>query len=279
MNWESSKLKQYLLGNISEEERAELDLQLLTNREFVTAIEVAEDELVDDYLDESLTPDEMVGFKRLFLNSPHRVEEIEFSRQLKQQAKHAASESTVDQLKKNEEINFLDRLKNIFFLRSAYTVPTLAVFLLILLGVSYLVWQIRKSGNKNLADIEVAQINQKDLSDLNQYAALTRLTLLSGAARESSDLKTLSLKTASDPILIRLALAQGSTSETVRIKFDYNDQPFLSLENIKTYVTQTGREVRLLIPLARLGVGRYKIKITGNESNSTEADYIFVVVL
>src|SRR6185503_8299330 len=112
MHWESSKLRQYLLGNISEKEKSEFDLQLLSNQELITAIEVAEEELIDDYLDEILTANELERFKQFFLNAPQRIKQIEFSQQLKNHAKQSIGELLTDHQKQTRVSSHLNQSKN-----------------------------------------------------------------------------------------------------------------------------------------------------------------------
>ena len=271
--WESSSLRKYLLGNISEKARSDFDLQLLSNREFATAIEIAEEELIDDYLDEILSANELEKFEQLFLNSPQRIKQIEGSRQLKNLVRQSIS-ATVQQ-KDARASDFVSKLRSRFFLRPIFVVPSLALFL-ILLVLSYFVLENRITRNRALEENEIAEMNQRDLTNLSEYDALTKLTLVSDATRDSRELRSLSSRNMSDLILIRLALPPSITSERVRIGIKTNNVSVVNLENIRVYVNQAGRDVRLIVPRVKLAVARYVLEITEDHSNA-RATYLFDV--
>lgn len=274
MNVESSKLKNYLLGNIPEAERSDFELLLLTDQEFVATIEIAEEELIDDYLDGLLTSDEMVRFEHFFLNSPDRVKQIEFSRQLKNYSKNFLADSKTNELPNTASVD--ERESSNFFkflLRPSFAVPIIGLFLLIIVGTSYLIWQSRSIRTGN----EIAEINQKDLSNLSGYAALTKLTLISAATRDSTEPKTLLLKSAAEQIFLRLSLPPQFGSDSARVSISYDNQPFLNLDSIKVYSSQLGRDVRIIVPKVKLAPGSYLVEVKGSSSPVESATYVFEV--
>jgi hypothetical protein len=275
MNWDSSRLRQYLLGDMSEEARSEFDLRLLNDREFVVAIELAEEELIDDYLDDLLTPEELKGFDQFFLKSPERTSQIEFSHQLKINAKQSWRPLVTDASKLATPSEYIASPRNRFglFYRPTFAIPSLAVVIL-LLSLGYFVLRNRTVVTPSLN--EIYQVNQQDLSDLSDYADLTRLTLIPQSMRDSAELRTVSLNSASELILIRLALPSRVTSQSVLVRI-HNSQTIINLENTKTYANQSGRDVRVLIPRAQLTVGNVTIEITDEQSISASVAYVFAV--
>jgi tetratricopeptide (TPR) repeat protein len=78
-------LKKYLLGQVARETELNLiEERLLTDSEFSTELEIAEGELIDDYVDGLLAGDDLEKFNRLFLNVPERRAKIGFVRALKE---------------------------------------------------------------------------------------------------------------------------------------------------------------------------------------------------
>ena len=77
MNWESSEAqKKYLLGELGEAERQEFECALLAAPEQAELLELAEQELIDDYLHAALTPQERAHFTDYFLAAPARKRQL-----------------------------------------------------------------------------------------------------------------------------------------------------------------------------------------------------------
>ena len=273
MSWEPSRLRQYLLGSISEQARSDFELQLLSNRDFLAAIELAEEELIEDYLDEQLTVDELERFKDLFLKSPERMIDIEISQQLRINTKQSTDGGVTGLSKSDRNPNHGSVANRYRFLRPAFAIPSLA--LLIILVSSYIFLQTRTVKTAQSSE-DLSQLNQRDLSSLSEFADVTRLTLIAQTTRDSAELQTLFLGSTSDLILVRLALPPGITSQRFYLRIQ-NNQFVTNLKNIRTYSNQSMRDVRILIPKAHLTVGGVLIEITDEHSTSPIAAYAFAV--
>ena len=77
-------IRRYLLGMLDEEEQVRLEEQLLTDSEYFEELLVAEDELVDDYINGALSERERQKFEHYFLATPERRQKTSFARALKQ---------------------------------------------------------------------------------------------------------------------------------------------------------------------------------------------------
>lgn len=71
-NHEQNSVKRYLLKQLSVAEQQEVELRLLSDDSFSAELEIAEDELIDEYLAKELSPDDHVKFEQDFLTSPER---------------------------------------------------------------------------------------------------------------------------------------------------------------------------------------------------------------
>jgi len=80
---EAESAVRYLLGRMSEEESRELEQKVLQNREFFDDVMATEDELIDEYLDGGLTPEERKQFERAYLSAPDRRARVDFARALR----------------------------------------------------------------------------------------------------------------------------------------------------------------------------------------------------
>ena len=74
------RLVRYLLGLMPEKERTELEDVYLLDDDLNQEIQAAERDLIDRYLDGSLSEIERKRFETFFLSSPGRVEKFRFAK-------------------------------------------------------------------------------------------------------------------------------------------------------------------------------------------------------
>jgi hypothetical protein len=84
--YDDQKLTQYLLGSLSEAETERLDELSLTDDEIAEALQVAEQDLVDAYVQDELTEAAHAQFKTHYLASPLRREKVAFAQAFQAQA-------------------------------------------------------------------------------------------------------------------------------------------------------------------------------------------------
>src|SRR5215207_2301178 len=71
----------YLLGQLGlERDSQRVEERMLTESDYCEELLVVEDELIDEYISGSLTPDERDKFERHFLSAPERVRKLKFAR-------------------------------------------------------------------------------------------------------------------------------------------------------------------------------------------------------
>lgn len=75
-------LKHYLLGLLPEQERTQLELQLLSDDEAYQQFLLAEDELIEAYLQAELSVAERERFERIFLAHPERQQKLNLTKAL-----------------------------------------------------------------------------------------------------------------------------------------------------------------------------------------------------
>jgi hypothetical protein len=74
------RLVDYLLGELSEEQRDQLEAEYLVNGELHDELVAIEDELIYAYVAGRLSASQSAGFERFFLQTPERRSRIEFAR-------------------------------------------------------------------------------------------------------------------------------------------------------------------------------------------------------
>jgi anti-sigma-K factor RskA len=76
------RIRQYLLGQVSDGAREEIDRELLADDELFAELLIIEDELTDEYVNGCLSPDDRANFESHFLATPERQEDLRFAQAL-----------------------------------------------------------------------------------------------------------------------------------------------------------------------------------------------------
>src|SRR5687767_12104096 len=76
----AEKIRDYLLGNLSDDNRAEVEERLLEDDRFFEELLILENELVDDYFAGRLAEAEKLQFETHFLIAPERQAKFRFGR-------------------------------------------------------------------------------------------------------------------------------------------------------------------------------------------------------
>lgn len=87
-----SRLRQYLLGELSADEQQLIEERLLNDDIYMEQMLIVEEDLIDDYAAGSLSPLQQANYQKLFLASPEGQQKLKLSRILKQ---HLNNFSTV----------------------------------------------------------------------------------------------------------------------------------------------------------------------------------------
>src|SRR5437660_11627061 len=91
-------IKKYLLGQLAGADLEQIEQRVLTDDEFYEEVQIMEDELVDEYVNAELSPDERRLFEKNFLADPESRNKLRlghaFDRHLSAQLPQFRSESS-----------------------------------------------------------------------------------------------------------------------------------------------------------------------------------------
>jgi len=138
---DESNLRKYLLGNVSEEVRLELEERLMSDGDFFEELLLVKDDLTEDYIDHSLSEDERNKFETNFLSTPDRHEEVRFARAVKNYAKSKRSRKTFSQIVQDlaSWFHFIDTGKLRFArLALAFSLVAIVACMLLFTTMNYL---------------------------------------------------------------------------------------------------------------------------------------------
>jgi hypothetical protein len=84
----NSQLKQYLIGNLPEELITDIDVKIISGVITEEEFQMEESELIEDFIDGMLSPEELEMFRNNFILNEQRKDEIRLLFLLKRYAHH-----------------------------------------------------------------------------------------------------------------------------------------------------------------------------------------------
>lgn len=139
-----NELREYLLGKTAGEEILnQIEERLLDDREFFDRLEIAEDDLIEEYISGNLPAADLESFTRLFINVPERQEKIRFSQALRQLAKEE------NQKKENGIFSFLS---------DWILLPQVSIAVIVLFAAGVFIWLFLFGIGKNDSDKSLAEL-------------------------------------------------------------------------------------------------------------------------
>lgn len=268
------ELKNYLLGNLDAQTDEEIGVQILANDSLEDKLLIAENDLIEDFLDKSLSPAEEKLFYENFLicdDRQKKINEVSLYRQIAK--KHFETKDAAGQ---NEEISdgFFDRLKKLFGFNIGFAAPVLAVLILVLAGFYFFNSTEKMSPLEN----EFNALNRQDFADVNQFSRSSNISLIAGTFRDSSAGNKLKAENLSDKIFFRLALPfDQPESELLNAEIIRDQKTVFRQNDIRIYKNQNGQEIRLFLPKEILSKGQYQLKVVNPKNENSTVTYDFAV--
>ncbi len=270
-------MKQYLLGNLPSPETEAIDLQIISDESLEEKLLWAESELMEDYLDETLSPPEVELFKENFLVSPERKMQLRQVYLVRNYAQNCAPKDVSEEVSETLPESFFEKLKNFLSLNLR---PAIAAFALIIIGLFAAAILYNTADNQTAAEREYAEINREGLSDLAKFRDVFALNLMSGTFRDSSGgaASKLPPDKLGERVLFRLALpVAAEAADTFNAELVKDGKVIFTQNKLPFYNNPNGQETRLLLPAIVLKKGAYQIRLAKEAAPESAFVYNFVV--
>ncbi|HYJ87331.1 MAG TPA: hypothetical protein VEW46_14815 [Pyrinomonadaceae bacterium] len=227
-NRDEETIRGYLLGKLTDDEEVNVEQRLLTEDGFFEDMEVAKDELVEEYQAKQLKKEEGEWFERNFLASPEGKQSQAFAKALNRYVVDHRLPSRQNRSLVQGLVAFWNSQPDL--LRVAAAVAVVAI-------VAGIVWISRAPSPQNFAT----------------------LTLLNTASTRSSGIEPSTVRLKEDALRLTLMLPASATPG-VRYRVDViNDK-----DETKSYEAagQNAQSVSLEIPAAQLPPGHYLVTVS-----------------
>lgn len=145
MNYDTQKLKNYLLGELSAAETEAFDELSFTDENFDADLKATENDLIDAYLNNDLTGADLKKFEQVYLATKHRRKKVEFARSLQKFA-----EKEIGKTGTQAEKSGLFAARNIFGNR-AWQFGFAAALLVLFFGIFWFTFLREKNSPEEFA--------------------------------------------------------------------------------------------------------------------------------
>lgn len=134
--------RRYLLGQLSDDEEQSVEERLLVDDDLFQELEIAKDELTQEYVNRQLTETERDQFQYGFLRSPEAKQKYEFAKTFAAYAQHHAKPKTS---------GLMERLRSFFSVQPKWMPAAAMITLLVIAGVIF--WLVRTSPQQSVATL------------------------------------------------------------------------------------------------------------------------------
>lgn len=275
---ESLKLKKYLLGNLDEKATEEISLRIIDDESFEDEMMIAENALMEDFLDGALSAEEIKLFNSNFLISEERKIQLKEIALISAYAKSGLQRNLV-----TPEKGAFDLRKNLKAIFSFGFNPQTAILtILIICALAGITWRVfLYDANAELTQLEreFSVINQKDLNGTPGFSGLTNIGLIQGTFRDSNSTGKLELAKTTDIVIFRLVLPfPTAEKEFLKAEFIKDEKTVFTQNQARIYKNQSGQEVKIAVPKSILRKGEFQINLENpNPSAAPPIKYAFVV--
>jgi hypothetical protein len=248
-------IRRYLLGDLSDEERQEVEKRLLSDEDFYQQVLLAEDELAYDFVCDELTETEKARFRQHALPVPERRQDVKFARALRKYVRNNAPPETPVIVEKRA--SWLEAFAGFFRLPAI----GLALATALLVAIALSIWTViqNRGLQKQIAQLEaqktppatpLPQDLQAELSaERQRSAALAEQLRSEQELRASAERNLEEVRDQSQ----RVFTSDAPPRTSVATVLSFLLSPGISRdsgEGKKIPIPQGAREIRLLLDLA-----------------------------
>ena len=287
-------LRLYVLGELREPSRLDVEERLVTDPDFFEALGMTEDDLTEEYVEGTLSAADTECFERHYLTTHERRQDLAFFRQLKSYA-----------VEQRPTVRLADRLRlnDLFRFHPLWSSVAAGVFILLVGGnLALLLGNYRLQGQFDHVRAEHQREGELRLQLQWQVAALTaqgntlqgRLEsqqgtgslptfgLTSGRLRGPGSGARLSISSNAQHVRLELQLPGNDSSPYRAVLYDEAGDVIWSQAKLKAESISGRSAVVVLVPSAVLSSGEYELKLsaaTARRDLEVVATYSFRVNL
>ena len=259
-------LRQFLLGKIEDEERQRIESLFLTDSLMRERVLAAEQELIDDYLEDRLSTADQQIFLSLYGDTAAQQRKLRIAKSIQD---WAVTQSKAQPVRPKPAISAWSRLLETLRLKPVFVIP-IAVTAIVGIVLA-LVWVNSRSTERQREYL----VMQQELAQLNTPLSLRDvrpqmlLTLKPGSFRSVERQSELKIRPDTTVAELRLLWMHKEDYPNYRalLHLPGADQPY-TLSDL-TAENEDGKFIRLRLPARKLTRGNYEIELSGISADGT----------
>lgn len=267
-------IRRYLLGELNEDDREQLERRLITDRDYNEEVLMVEEELLEDYVSGTLSAPDRDLFEKNYLSAPRQKEKLRVARALDKYAAQTVAPTP----KLVSTRSWLQRLIQTLRLHSGLMQLSWAVLVLVVLAGTWLI--VRNRGGENAMQAELRQLNGPE-SRVLAGTTVSPALLSPVSLRESGRSPAVTITNQTEVVQLQIPYATGEGSTYRATLKDSNGREVAEVPDIRSRRVGNASLIVLQIPVRLFERGDYVVTITETDSagRSREVgDYSFRVV-
>lgn len=273
---EQSLIRQYLLGELDEQQREQLEQRVITNPDYKEEVLITEEELLEDFVNGSLSPRELELVRAKYSSSPSRWRKVEIARAI---SKYAADHPIAVE-PAGPQRSWARSVLEFFSARNRFRQLSLAILILVMAGGSLLVyWWVSRESRANYETL--VRLNGPASEILQPDQSVVAVSLSPLLLRGAGDARTVTITNQTKTVQLRLA--DPSSGETkvfrARLKNRAGAEVF-TLDDVPARQSGQFPVLVLQIPAEMLTSQDYQLEISERKPDGTyenPATYSFQV--
>ena len=269
---ENQRLRKYLLGTLTKAEAKNLDHQLFSNPACEEDFEIAENILIEDFLEGKLNESETTQFFDNFLVSEERIRRFKSITGLKSVAARNFGKQRTPSKKSDPKKSFFNRVAETFHLSPARAVLA-AVVIGIIFGIAWFAFFAEQSATP--LELEYARMNS-DVEKIENLDQLSKVVLFTNDTRGGSVVEK-SARNPTQQIFFNLALrTKPKAGEKFSVELLADQKTIFTQRDLVATQNPFGGELKFVLPREILKTGEHRLKVT-NDSGKVLEFYSFSV--
>jgi hypothetical protein len=255
-------LREFLLGNVTDEERGRIEDLFLTDPQAKERVLGVEQDLIEDYLEGTLTTADRERFVSRYAQTPEQRRRLRITKSIKDWA--IAETASSARAKRSGWSSF-------FGFRPAFAIPIAATAMIVIVVAA--IWLSRRAGHSAIEQ-ELAQLNASSILREGPVS----LELAPVTVRSAESQAQLNRHPSENEVVeLRLLWIQKERSPSYQATIRrVGDNQSYNVPNLQP--EPDGKAVRLKLPAHFLSKGTYQINLSGADgSASSSEEYQFTV--
>ena len=259
-------LRQFLLGQVDDQERQRLESMFVTGALSNERVMAAEQHLLDDFLEDSLTPEDKERFLAQYGETSAEQRKLRIAKSIQGWAATNAEVTAVGAAAGSRWSRLLGRVR----LNPVFVVPIAAV---VLIAIIFAVVAMRSRWEYRAMQQELVRLNTP-----SREVSTSAVTLTPGALRSTEAEKEVIPPANVESVELRLLWTQKERFPSYQAAIRrVDDEERYTIPNLQL---DSGNGVHLLLPPRYLTRGLYQIEVSGVAADGTigpAEEYTFVV--